>query len=86
MAIGPAGAWFPNIPDPGVLANQSDSKSGGLRSAFGEGGLVFPSLLGVSTLNYWLVEYPFASRIWLLVLLVRLKSSFRGFEAFQLAT
>ena len=52
MAIGPAGAWFPNILGPGVLANQSGSKSGGLRSAFGEGGLVFPSLLGVSTLNH----------------------------------
>ena len=50
MAIGPSGAWFPNIPGPGVLANQSDSKSGGLRSAFGEGGLVFPSLIGVRLL------------------------------------
>ena len=27
-------------PSPGILANQSGSKSGGLRSAFGEGGLV----------------------------------------------
>ena len=54
MAIRPSGAWFPNIPCPGVLANQSGSKSGGLRSAFGAGGLVFPSLIGVSTLNYWL--------------------------------
>ena len=40
MATGPAGAGLLNIPRPGILANQSGSKSGGLRSAFGEGGLL----------------------------------------------